>query len=308
MKFLPVDKSKEIKDQSIYPGLIRTGTVSEGSCFYHSVLKGLNKDNYSKMNEKDKLKYMIKLRNDIANTISLEYYKKNLNNISSLRLSQKLDKFLKLLYDFINNPASMLKKDKNIDFLTEIINNSITVFKMITTVITKDEFVGIIQDKDITSSPSIDEYITNFYKKLYSIFLQKLEEEGVHLSQEKLDICNSKIKKNITTLFNSIVKKQYEQYKKELRSTNEWASDLMFSIVADYLGVDIYFININNNEVIAYDHVSKGDRPSVVVGSINETHFENIGIIDEDKNITRLFEPDHPFIIKLKEIIKLKKN
>lgn len=304
---LPLDKTKYLEISSLHPGIVRTGTLGDGSCFYHSVLKSMNYNDYSKLEKEEKKKIMTDLRKTISENISLDYYKTTLVNISSLRLSQQLNSFLKVLYDFIENPSSMLSDNKHKDFLVDIINSSITVFRMITTVMSKHEFLSIIDNPIITSSKNIDEYINKFETELYRFFLQKLQEEGINLTQDKLDICNRKIKKFVSTISNFIVKKQYEQYKNELKSTDEWASDLMFAIVADYLDIDIYFININNKEVIVYDHVSKGNRPSVVVGSINGNHFESIGI-SVDNKVRRMFPPDDPFIMKLKEVISSKKK
>lgn len=303
MKTLPVDKSEKFDIPELYPGIVRTGTLAEGSCFFHSILKSLNKDNYSKMTSTKKLKYMINLRDEIAQSITLEYYKNNLNITSSLALSEKLSNFLKVLYNFIQNPSDMI----NNDFLIEIVNKSLSVFKLVVSAIPKKEFVGIIGNKNITSSNTIDEYIKNFSDELYNLFLKKLDEEKVEISSEKLEICKSKITKTFNKLLNFIVKKQYENYKKKLKNTYEWASDLMFSILADYLKIDIYFIDSNKKELLIYDHVSTGDRPSVVVGYINENHFESIGILENEK-IKRLFDSNHPFIMKIKEVIEHKKK
>jgi hypothetical protein len=303
MKRLPVDKSEKFDIPDLYPGIVRTGTLAEGSCFFHSILKSLNKDNYSKMSEQKKLKYMIYLRNEIAESIILDYYKNNLNNTASFTLSEKLSNFLKVLYNFIQNPSDMI----NNDFLIEIVNKSLSVFKLVVSAIPKKEFVGIIDNKNITSSNTIDEYIKNFSDELYDLFLKKMKEEKIEISSEKLEICKSKITKTFNKLLNFIVKKQYENYKKKLKNTSEWASDLMFSILADYLKIDIYFINLNKKELLIYDHVSTGDRPSVVVGYINENHFESIGILENEK-IKRLFDFNHPFIMKIKEVIEHKKK
>ena len=69
---LDVDKNMKLKMPDFYPNLVRTGTISEGSCFLHSVLKGLNKDNYSSMSKSEKLKYNKQLREEISESLSFE--------------------------------------------------------------------------------------------------------------------------------------------------------------------------------------------------------------------------------------------
>ncbi len=299
MIMLDVDTNMKLAIPELYPNIVRTGTVPEGSCFFHSVLKGLNNDNYSNMSKSEKKMYAKKLRENIAESITLDYYKNNIISISSLRLSTKLSEFLEILYKFIENPKDFLKKDKSINFLENIINDNIVVFKMIVTVMTKEEFTGIIQKPFITSSTTIDNYIKNYNTSLFQLFVEKLNEEDIKLNEDKLDICKTKIKRFVESTCNFIVEKQYTQYKKELKNTSNWADDLMFQISSDFLDVDVYFIDANSKKVYV-DHVIKRNRPSVVVGWINNSHFENIGVL-EDKHIKRLFEPDHPFILKIKE-------
>ncbi len=121
---LDVDENMKFKSD-LYPNLIRTGTLGEGSCFIHAILKGINKT-YSKMDKKNKLKYVENLRKDISESINLSFYKNNLFNISQLHLSTSLSKYLKVLYNFIEEPASFI----SIPFLINIVESNIVVFKM----------------------------------------------------------------------------------------------------------------------------------------------------------------------------------
>jgi len=303
MQMLDVDQNKKLNIPDLYKNIVRTGTVPEGSCFLHSILKATNKDDYSDMTKKEKINYMKKIRKELAESLSLEYYKNNMISISSFGLSLELSIFLKKIYHFIENPQDFLLKNKFIIFLTDIINNNIVAFKMITTVISEKEFVGIIDSPFVTSSNTIDEYIRNYNTSLFQMFIQKLNEEDFKLSEDRLEICKSKIKRFVESTCDFIIDKQFQEYKKDLENTSKWASDLIFQLISDYMNVDIYFIDINKKDIYT-DHLIKKNRSSVVVGWLNDNHFENIGVL-ENKHIKRLFEPDHPFIIKLKEKLKL---
>lgn len=306
---LNVDKNMKLNIPDLYPNIIRTGTVGEGSCFIHSVLKGLNKDNYSLKSETEKREYVEELRKKISDSVDIEYYKNNYFNTASLNLSETLSNFLNVLYNFIENPEIFINPSKipsksEISLITDIININITVFKMIITVMSKKEFVDIIENPLITSSNTIDEYIENYNNILFKSFVEKLEEEEVKLNDEQLNICKSKIKTFVYSTCNSIVQNDFIDYKKKLKNTGVWCSDYSFGIVSDYLNVDIYFIDINK-KIVYVDTVIKRNRPSVVIGWLNQNHFENIGVL-EGKHITRLFDEDHPFIIKIKEELRKK--
>lgn len=292
---LDVDKNKKLNIPDLYPNIVRTGTVGEGSCFIHAVLKGLDLDGYSKINKKDKKSYVENLRKKMSEEITLQYYKENLSSISILTLTEELSKFLKILYDFINNTKDYISED----FIVDVVNDSIIIFKMMTTILSEKEFIGIIDNPFVTSSNNIEEYIKNYYSYFYKLFLTKLEEEEVKLSEERLDICKSKIKKFVESTCNFIVETNFKKYKTELKDTGIWCSDLLFQFILDYLNIDAYFIDVNKKKIYK-DNLIKKNRLSIVIGWINESHFENIGIIEEDQTITRLFQPDHPFIKKLK--------
>jgi alkylated DNA repair dioxygenase AlkB len=308
VRMLDIDVNKELNIPDIYEKIIRTGTLSEGSCFFHSVLKGLNLDGYSKMDEQNKLEYMIELRNKLSDSLTIDQYKNNLMNISSMRLSIELRKFLNELYNFIENPIPYLQdKCKNSNFLGEILEDNVKVFKIINSVLSINQFENVIDNPKINSSLNIDIYIKNFGVVLYDLFVKEIEEIGANVTEDKLSICQIQIYKFTKNISNFIINNQFQKYKKEIKKTNEWASDVMFGLLADYLNIDIYFININSKKVLPYDHVSKGDRPSVVVGWINENHFENISI-NESAGITRLFQPNHPFILSIKEKINKEKR
>lgn len=296
---LSVDKNMKLNIPNLYPNIIRTGTVGEGSCFIHSVLKGLNPDNYSKMTEKDKKRYVEEIREKISDSMTIEYYKNNYFVIASLNLTENLFKFLKIFYNFISNPEDFIISSKFSSIIVDIINSNIIVFKMVTTVMSQKEFVDIIENPLITSSHNIDEYIENYNNILFKYFIKKIEEEQVKLSEEHLNICKSKIKNFVYSTCNFIIEKDFKNYQKNLKNPTVWCSDQSFGIVSDYFDVDVYFIDVNKKNIYV-DNLPKKDRKSVVIGWINQSHFENIGVL-EGKNIIRLFSPDHPFIIKIKE-------
>ena len=81
----------------------------------------------------------------------------------------------------------------------------------------------------------------------------------------------------------------------------------MLSITSDIIDKDIYFIDINKREIYnrGCDKTVSGKRNAVIIGWLGEAHFESIGYSPSGKtsDIIREFPPDHPLILKMREII-----
>ena len=57
-KQLSVDETRKF-DTPLYKNVVRTGTVGDGSCLFHAILKGLDPD-YSALSVSEKRKYIKK--------------------------------------------------------------------------------------------------------------------------------------------------------------------------------------------------------------------------------------------------------
>ena len=72
IKILPVNKTvvfySPIEGNDV---LVRTGTIGEGSCFFHALLHSYSKD-YTMMDKKDRMKMVLKLRGGLAGKIDTE--------------------------------------------------------------------------------------------------------------------------------------------------------------------------------------------------------------------------------------------
>lgn len=310
-KSLRVDESRKYEVPSLLPGIIRTGTVGEGSCLFHAILKGIDKS-YSDMSPSEKRKYMVDYRKYLASLFSFEYYIKKLKVVSNLYLILSLNQFLTTFYRFVDQPSPFLKKEYE-EFFGKLIKENIVAFSIFTNVIPLKKKKGYVSIEDITEDPfltfseNVIEYKERFLLTLSERFRQEISKFGLGVSEEKIQICITKIQSFFEFLFMSILDKNYQSYKKEIESTSCWGGDNMLKLISEIIDKDIYFIDINKREVYnkGCDEVVSGKRNAVIIGWINESHFESIGYSPSGKldDIIREFPPDHPLIQKIRQII-----
>ena len=72
LNILPVNRTvvfySPLQDKDV---LVRTGTIADGSCFFHSILHAYSKD-YISMSTEDRIKYVKKLRVSMSKKVDKE--------------------------------------------------------------------------------------------------------------------------------------------------------------------------------------------------------------------------------------------
>lgn len=307
LKHLSVDENMKFDVPSLIPGIIRTGTVGEGSCFFHSILKGIDK-NYSQMSPSEKRNYMVVYRKYLSDLFTKEYYINNLNNTSMIYLTDKLNSVFQNLYLFIENPETYLSKGPYQNLFGKIIKESIIAFIIMKNVIPYSHLdKKIMENSQVLKSETVNQYKQEFTVKFIEDFRKEIENIGINIDEEKIQICISKIETLFDFIFTTIINKGYESYKKDIENVGCWGGDEMLSITSDIIDKDIYFIDINKREIYnrGCDKTVSGKRNAVIIGWLGESHFESIGYSATGKtsDIIREFPPDHPLILKIREII-----
>lgn len=70
---IPADKSKIFKNK-YSDNIVRTGTISDGSCFFHALFYALS-STYRGLNEEERIRLIIKVRKEIAKSITIDKWK-----------------------------------------------------------------------------------------------------------------------------------------------------------------------------------------------------------------------------------------
>ncbi|MDD4931683.1 MAG: methyltransferase domain-containing protein [Candidatus Colwellbacteria bacterium] len=73
LEMVAMDKSFGFKVPYLSTSLVRTGTVGDGSCFFHAVLKSISPD-YSKLDRDERKEFVAKLRNKLADQLTMKQW------------------------------------------------------------------------------------------------------------------------------------------------------------------------------------------------------------------------------------------
>lgn len=114
------DEFKDIYNQltNLFPNtskdiiLTRSGTIADGACFFHSIYHSLHGKQYTKLSENSKKKVIYKLRQKIADSLSIKKWM-TIGNMETayLPIFQLLRTNFQNVYNYIKNPGSEIKKN-----------------------------------------------------------------------------------------------------------------------------------------------------------------------------------------------------
>ena len=111
--FLDVDKTvtfnSPLKEDEIF---VRKGTISDGSCLFHCILKSLS-NTYSSLDNKKKHEYVKKIRKKLSKKINYNIWESiSYGIVSKVMFQENINILLTLFYNYVNK---------------EKINNSINI-------------------------------------------------------------------------------------------------------------------------------------------------------------------------------------
>ncbi len=255
LRMIPtIDKSLKF-DQSFAPGnpLVRTGSVADGSCLLHSLLKSYKEEYSSFTTEKERQTFMKQYRILLSEHLTLNMWKKLSNG--NLAASTFINKLPSYIEDPDSNP--MIKK---IDY----------------------ESLPNLQFHNIDE---IKQYIIN----------------------------NAAMKPRMSKLLNAFELSIFKDFQKAVSDCSVWVGQSLddeaieiFEYVSDICNIDIYIIRDATRQpyrsgedcTLRYKH-----RKSVIILWVGGNHYEPIGRIFEDGSIQRLFDPDDPLIVIIRDIV-----
>jgi hypothetical protein len=302
LKMLPVNKTVVFKtpvenDEDV---LCRTGTIAEGSCFYHSVLQAMSKE-YQSMNVRDKMKFVSKLRKKISSKISESDWEDISDGIIAKVSFQEnvlkyfTDVYLYLVRDKIKHKNSkkileiILKKQTRDDllFITELVPLEELEQNILPLSYTESENENIYQSKEMIIKNSVN-YLLNRPEFKYVD-----DNKSDHLIRILIDM--------FTVILDICKQVSYEEYIDSLKDTSTDVDSFTLSVLSDKFNRDIYFIDGNTR--IPYNNASttanlKG-RKSIIVLWIGNNHYEIVGRLLPNNVVQREFKHDDKLIQKI---------
>ena len=302
LKMLPVNKTVVFKtpvenDEDV---LCRTGTIAEGSCFYHSILQAMSKE-YQNMSIKDKMKFVSKLRKKISGKISESDWEDISDGIiAKVNFQENVLKYFTDVYlyfkrDKIKHRNSkkileiILKKHSKDDFLfiTELVPLEDLEQKILPLSYSESENENIDQSKEMIVKNSVN-YLLNRPEFKYVD-----DNKSDHLIRILIDI--------FTVILDISKQVSYEEYVESLKDSSTDVDTFTLSVLSDKFNRDIYFIDGNTR--IPYNNASttanlKG-RKSIIVLWVGNNHYEIVGRLLPNNVVQREFKHDDKLIQKI---------
>lgn len=305
LKQLPVNKTvvfySPIEGSDV---LVRTGTIDEGSCFFHAILHSYSKD-YGMMDKKDRMKLVLKLRAGLSGKIDKESWENmGEGNIARIPFEENIMEILINFYNFLENQNSNIRGRATRRVVKQLIGSTkekLEIYELISEILPlENAFQKVILPKAYKNATSLSEYNIIIDKQVQSYISKNSILNGS--SKEQTRFILSSISELIELICMEAYDLAFKTYKKGLENIGTYVDSYSINYIADRFNRDIYFLNGNNR--VPYNNCDtvntlKG-RKSIIVIWINKNHYEIVGRLLPGNRIQREFDATDPLIKKLK--------
>ena len=279
--------------------LIRTGTVGDGSCFFHSILTSLS-GTYRKSDTSIKQRYIKRFRKKISNTFDIKkwhtfngmellvqnmIYKDIKRSFTTSLRRREIDMTIRTIVSFALLDINILprafdllsKKYKN-SGLEE--NNYIKdLHTYIMMYVTK--YVSDTEpDKDTESDRDRETLYRPCVPKRWSVDIPNRNEILKELNQ------------SLGEILRESEKKIFEEFRQSVERVSSWVdNDMLIKHVSNMFKINILILDGQTKNPYKMAITYTQDRPFIVLYYIPGLHFEGMGVYDEkNKQIIRKYE------------------
>lgn len=285
---------------------VRTGTIGDGSCLFHSLLYAYSTEKYKNMDDSQKSQLVKRLRENLSSKINKDTWRSlNKGIISMISVQEFINQIFSDLYEYSNhiNNESSTSNVKYKSIVTNIYNKlnrdekSKRIFSFLLQAIKIDDILsgdGIVEIASRDCSDLI-KYRKNIVKaaedKIHKILHEKL-------NKDKYEYFRSLFIRMVKLVFDYSENAAYKSYKVSLENNEMYIDHTHTDLISDKFDLDIYFIDSNTRlpYLSGFDKSTYKKRKSVIVLWINNSHYEIIGKVYDNNKVQRLFEPDDPII------------
>lgn len=255
-----------------YENLIRTGVLGDGSCFFHALFYSISKE-YRKMSLSEKNKYIRNFRDSLSKTITIDdWLKMGEGSVALIAYQIRINKTFEKIYNYL-----FFDGDIDRDYI-KIINNNLKI-------------KNILGKKD--KKYYLDVFLPDFFKKHPYVIESKNTIGGAKKQDEEFIIKNFMY--DICIFSKELEYSLFIDYV----NSNNWVDQRLIGYVCNKVDRDIYFIDGDTRAPYMLGGESDYKRrKSVVLCFTNNSHFESIGIIRNNK-VSREFSKNDKLIEKL---------
>jgi len=308
LKILPVNKSvvfySPLEGEDV---LVRTGTMKEGSCFFHALLHGYSKD-YVTMDKNDRMKFVRRLRASLAGKLDRDSWEDMGGGvIAKVPFQENIYEILCNFYRFMDDKKVKGRSSRRvIKHLFQNNSENIDIYKMFI------ELVPLVDGFEHQILPeaykkTVDDRISDIKDSIIRTtekFLQKTDEIK-SISKEKASYFINIVINLMKVVLKEAEDSAYKDYIKGLENVKTEIDSYTIEFVSERFNRDIYFLDGKTRmpyNTLPTDNTFK-DRKSIIIIWINENHYEIVGRLLPGNRIQREFSQKDPFITKIKTIL-----
>lgn len=309
LKMLPVNKTvvfwSPIEGDDV---LIRTGTIAEGSCFFHSLLYAYSKE-YVSMDKRERMKFVRRLRASMSGKVDRENWEGMGGGlIAKIPFQEKVNYILVNFYRFLDNDSRARGRDtKNV--IKKLVGNNaneLEMYRLVAELIPKQEgFEQTILPRAYRKSE--DGKIADCCDAIIeeSIAYLDAKEEIKRIPEEKAEYIRCIVRKLLTEVLKESEEVAYNDYVKGLKNVAKEVDTYTIGLISDRFKRDIYFLDGKNR--MPYNNSSTTEnltgRKSIIVLWIGGNHYEIVGRLLPGNRIQREFSHDDPLIQKMYNLL-----
>ena len=282
--------------------LVRTGVISEGGCFMHSLMHAYSKD-YVKMEKKDRLKLVDKLKNNMSEKLLKRKWENASNGlVAKLPFQENVQAILTDFYRYIVKKRSCKTKGGE-SVLDDIIKNDSDkeTYAIICELVPFEslEKEVLVKSYDKCADQNMEKSKTVILKVCENHIEKILKDMGESLDNSKKKYCLKKF----VSLIESVLKEADSiSYKSFVKNSKEVSIDVdsnTIELISERLNRDIYFVDSRTRIPYLISNTSVKKRKSIIIMWLGGVHYEVVGKLLPGNRIQREFDYDDPLIKRI---------
>lgn len=278
--------------------IIRTGTIGEGSCFFHSILTACSEE-YNNKSINEKMSYVKDVREKIAEKVTKETWEKVGNGtISKVFFQENLLFILTDFYSYIEtNNIKRTRSKRLIEYLSEDnLEFYRILIKLLPLKILEEEILPKAYNKSI--SLSIGENCLEIISSTIE-YIKSMKNYNI-INPNKKEYLIKNVKKWLTVILAETEEISYKKYVKNISNPSYTIGLDMMEFISDFFNRDIFIIDSNTRlpYVSLFSENNIKRRKSIVILWVNSNHYEILGVKTKNQ-IKRNFSHNNIFIDKI---------
>jgi len=285
--------------------LVRTGVLSEGSCFMNALLHGYSKD-YIKMEKKERLHLVEKIRKSLSEKLDRKKWETVSNGlVAKIPFQDNIREILTDFYRHVTKNRSC--KTRGCEKVAgDVLKGNEEVFQILCELVSLETL-----DKQVLAH-AYDECADEQLDKCKGIIESACEK---HLSEtlagladvdkRKKQVLQDKFGKLISAV---LVESDHTAYKTYLKNTKDVSFDVdsyTINLLSERFNRDIYFLDANTRMpyLAGSGEDSIKGRKSLIVIWLGGVHYEIVGRLLPGNRIQRDFDRDDPLVKRIRTFL-----